>query len=623
MSSASPVGPGKAAESPRDIAPEDAEQLEELRPGDLTRLVRFLRPYLRPYRKSLLLIALLLVVQTAFNASFPLATQYLIDEGLIERDFEALVHVLVFLGIAAVAVSLVSIVNDYVYSGVVAEVIKDVRISLFEHIQSLPMPYFQRTPSGATLSRFSGDVVATETMLVHLIPSLIIPVLEVFYSTILMFYFNFWLGLIGLLVFPMILIGPRIFSGKAFDLSYEKRAREANLLTSAQENILAQPVVKAYGLRGQAITRYRAENHGWVRYAFRMNFFSALAESTAHMGVYVIHIVILALGAYWAYSGVLSIGTLVAFEAMFVSMGYALTDLAQFVPTLAQAIGSVQHLEEVFNEKPSLADAADAKPLPRMQTALAAQDVNFAYPDGRMALSNVSFEVRKNSYLAIVGRSGSGKSTILNLLLRFYDPTDGRLTMDGIDIRTTTQDSLRAQIGIVFQDSFLFNTSIGENIRMGKPDASVEEIEAALRAAEVWEMVQTLPHGLETIVGERGGKLSGGQRQRLSIARALVRSPAILILDEATSALDAIAEAAINATLQRIAKARTVINVTHRLSNVVGADRILVMHEGRIGEAGSHAELLAQNGYYASLWRTQQREGKPEPAAPPLPVSGT
>jgi ATP-binding cassette subfamily B protein len=616
MSSQAPVARPSSADELRAIAPADEELIEELRPSDLGRLLRFLRPYLRPYRKPLLLIGLLLVVQTIFNASFPLATQYLIDEGLIDRDFDALVHVLMFLGAAAVAVSLVSIANDYLYSGVFANVIKDLRISLFEHIQSLPMPYFQRTPSGSTLSRFSGDVVATETMLVHLIPSLIIPVLEVFYSTILMFYFNFWLGLIGMLVFPMILVGPRIFSGKAFDLSYEKRAREAVLLSSAQENILAQPVVKAYGLRDRAITRYRNENQGWVRFAFRMNFFSALAESTAHMGVYVVHIVILALGAYWAYNGVLSIGTLVAFEAMFVSMGYALTDLAQFVPTLAQAIGSVQHLEEVFNEKPSLADAPDAPPLPRMQTALAAEDVSFAYPDGRLALSNVSFEVRKNSYLAIVGRSGSGKSTILNLLLRFYDPTEGRLAMDGVDIRTTTQDSLRAQIGIVFQDSFLFNTSILENIQMGKPDATMEEIEAALRAAEVWEMVQALPHGLETFVGERGGKLSGGQRQRLAIARALVRSPAILILDEATSALDAIAEAAINATLQRIARARTVINVTHRLSNVVGADRILVMHEGRIGEAGSHAELLAQNGYYASLWRTQQREGKPEPVDP-------
>src|SRR5947209_5373240 len=309
MTSQAPVA--KPGDELRTIAVEDEEFLEEVRPSDLGRLLRFLRPYLRPYRKSMLLICFLLVIQTLFNASFPLATQCLIDEGLIDRDFEALIHVLIFLGAAAVAVSLVSIANDYVYSGVAADVIKDVRISLFEHIQHLPMPYFQRTPSGSTLSRFSGDVVATETLLVHLIPSLIVPLLEVLYSTILMFYFNAWLGLIGLLVFPMILVGPRIFSGKAFDLSYEKRSREADLLSSAQENILAQPVVKAYGLREQAITRYRRENHGWVRFAFRMHFFSALAESTAHMRVYVIHIVILALGASWAYIGVLSIGTLV------------------------------------------------------------------------------------------------------------------------------------------------------------------------------------------------------------------------------------------------------------------------------------------------------------------------
>jgi ATP-binding cassette, subfamily B, bacterial len=364
-------------------------------------------------------------------------------------------------------------------------------------------------------------------------------------------------------------------------------------------------VVKAYGLREQAITRYRNENLGWVRFAFRMNFFSALAESTAHMGVYVIHIVILALGAYWAFSGVLSIGTLVAFEAMFVSMGYALTDLAQFVPTLAQAIGSVQHLEEVFDEKPSLADAKDAPALPRMQTALAAENVSFAYPDGRLALSDVNFEVRKNSYLAIVGRSGSGKSTILNLLLRFYDPTKGRLTMDGIDIRTTTQDSLRAQIGIVFQDSFLFNTSIVENIRMGKQDATLEEIEAALHAAEVWEMVQALPHGLETIVGERGGRLSGGQRQRLAIARALVRSPAILILDEATSSVDTRTEVLIQEAMNRLRSNRTSFVIAHRLSTIRGADVILVMEHGRIVEQGTHTELLNREGPYYHLYMSQ------------------
>jgi ATP-binding cassette subfamily B protein len=207
----------------------------------------------------------------------------------------------------------------------------------------------------------------------------------------------------------------------------------------------------------------------------------------------------------------------------------------------------------------------------------------------------------------VVGRSGSGKSTILSLLMRFYDPTSGRVTIDGTDIRAVTQDSLRAQIGIVFQESFLFSASILDNIRMGKQDATEEEVEAALRSAEIWETVAALPQGVDTPVGERGGKLSGGQRQRIAIARALVRDPAILVLDEATSALDAIAESALNITLQRIARERTVINVTHRLSNVINADMIVVIDAGNIVEMGSHGELLARNGRYAHLWRTQQQ----------------
>jgi ATP-binding cassette subfamily B protein len=554
------------------------------------------------------LICGLLVLHTAFNVAFPLATQRLVDDGLIGRDWNVLFLVIAFLAVAAVAVSIVSIVNNYFCARLAADVIMDVRTSLFDHLQSLPIPYFQRTPSAQILSRFSGDVVATESLLVHLMPSLVMPLLEVMASTVLMFYFNIWLGLIGLAVFPLILFGPRLFSRRAFELSYEKRLREGGLLSIAQENVQGQQLVKAYGLRAYMIESFRTRNAGWAIFAFRMNFFSALAESTAHMGVYVVHIVILALGAYWAFHDVISIGTLVAFEAMFVSMGYALTDLTQFVPTLAQASGSIEHLQELLQEKPSLADADNALPLPRMAECLAAEDVSFIYPDGRAALHNVRFQVPVNSYLAIVGRSGSGKSTLLSLLLRFYDPTFGRVTIDGRDIREAQQDSLRSQIGIVFQDSLLFNASVRDNIRMGKQDASLEEIEMALRAAEIWEFIQNLPHGLNTSVGERGGSLSGGQRQRLAIARALVRSPSILILDEATSALDAVAESAINATLQRIAANRTVINVTHRLSNAVYANQIIVLRSGKVVESGTHNELLAMDQYYASLWRIQAQK---------------
>ena len=591
---------------------EDEETDAEIRARDFGFMFRFLWPYLKPYRRKLALVLGLLALQTVFNASFPLATQYLIDQGLIERNWNALVFVLIFLSIAAIIVSVISIANDYLYSRIFSNVVKDLRIALFEQIQRLPMPFFLRTPSGGILSRFSGDIVASETMLVQMIPWLALPLLELIYSTILMFYFNVWLGLIGLLIFPTILAGPSIFSRKAFALSYDKRTQEADILSAAQENIQAQPVIKAFALHGRSTGHFRGLNLSWMSNAFRVYFFSALAESTAYMGVYIIHIVIIVLGAYWAYTEEITIGTLVAFESMFVSMGYALTNLTQFVPTLAQATGSMQHLNEIFEEKPSLTDAPNATVLPPMRDRVAFEHTTFAYPGGKTVLHNVSFDVPRHAYVAIVGRSGSGKSTILNLLMRFYDPTEGRVAIDGHDIRTITQDSLRAQIGIVFQDSFLFNASISDNIRMGKADATDQEIESALRAAEVWDAVMALPQGVETIVGERGGRLSGGQRQRVAIARALVRDPAILVLDEATSALDAIAEAAVNITLQRIARERTVINVTHRLSNVAGADKIIVLENGNLTEAGSHAELIARNGRYAQLWRTQQGGDGPD-----------
>jgi len=599
--------PGQDPDISQFLEEEEAEATIQAK--DLGFMFRFLLPYLRPYWKHLALVGVLLAVQTIFNASFPLATQYLIDQGLIERDWNALVLVLAFLSTAAIVVSVVAIGNDYIYSRVFSNVVKDIRVSLFEQLQKLPMPFFQRTPSGNILSRFSGDIVASETMLVQFIPSMIVPMLEVVYATALMFYFNTWLGLIGLLVFPMILAGPSIFSRMAFALSYDKRSREADILSAAQENVQAQPVVKAFGLRKRALGGFRDLNVSWTGYAFRVYFFSSLAASSAYMGVYIIHIVIIILGAYWAFNGEMSIGTLVAFESMFVSMGYALTDLTQFVPTLAQATGSMQHLNEVFEEKPSLTDAPDAIVLQPMQHKVSFENVSFAYDSGSVVLNAINLDVAKGSYVAVVGRSGSGKSTILSLLMRFYDPTSGRIAIDGTDIRAVTQDSLRAQIGIVFQESFLFNASILDNIRMGKQDATVEEVEAALRTAEIWETVAALPQGIETPVGERGGKLSGGQRQRIAIARALVRDPAILVLDEATSALDAIAESALNVTLQRIARERTVINVTHRLSNVVNADMIVVIDQGNIVETGSHGDLLARNGRYANLWRTQQSDG--------------
>jgi ATP-binding cassette, subfamily B, bacterial len=329
-------------------------------------------------------------------------------------------------------------------------------------------------------------------------------------------------------------------------------------------------------------------------------------ERTAQTGLYVIHIAVFALGAYWAYTERITVGTIIAFEGVFLSMGYALTNVTQYIPTLAQAAGSIHHLNDLLAIKPTMVDRDDATELKPFEREVIFDNVAFSYPGSSFRTEGLNVTVPKGSFLGIVGPSGSGKSTFLNLLMRFYDPNEGKVTVDGVDIRTVTQESLRRQMAVVFQESFLFNTSIAENIRMAHPQATIEEIHEAARQAEVHDFIMSLPAGYDTWVGERGGQLSGGQRQRVAIARALVRNPALLVLDEATSALDAGTEAKLNDTLRKIAETRTVVSVTHRLGSVVTADRIIVLEHGHIVEAGTHGELLKADGLYATMWARQQ-----------------
>lgn len=620
-----------APEQPDDdeLLPDDEEgEAEEVHARDLKQLARFFRPFAHPYRRLFLGLGLFLLLETVFNLSFPLATQYLVDEGLLRHNARVLVAILIFLAVAAVSVTVLGLGCDFLAARIFSGMVRDVRQRLFDHLQTLSLPFYSRAQAGSLLSRFSGDLVALEGALVALIPWLVLPLIEVIYSTVLMFYFNVWLALLGLLVFPMILWAPRLFATRAFALSYDKRRSEAQVLSAVQENVAAQPVVKAFGLESRARADFDRRGAAWLRLAFRFNLLSFLVERSAHTGVYLVHLLVFGVGAYWAFTGELTIGTLVAFEGMFLSMGYSLTYVTQFVPTLAQAAGSVRHLDDLFAERPQVVDAPDALAAPRLEKEIVFDRVSFTYPGGRFRLRKLSVRIPCGSQVAFVGASGSGKSTVLHLLLRFFDPGRGVIGLDGRDLRTLTQASVRAQIGIVFQDSFLFNTTIGENIRLGRPEATPEQVEAAARAAEIHDFIAALPHGYETVVGERGSQLSGGQRQRLAIARALVRDPALLILDEATSALDYATEAAVLDTLRKIAQGRTVIHVTHRLTSVIDADHIVLLDHGRVREEGTHEELLARNGSYAGLWWKQTKRSRlpsrvSVDSPVPLPENGT
>jgi ATP-binding cassette subfamily B protein len=335
-------------------------------------------------------------------------------------------------------------------------------------------------------------------------------------------------------------------------------------------------------------------------------FLSTMVERTVTISVLLLHLVVLAIGAYLATKGQITIGTFVTFESAFWEISYNIAHIMHFIPVAISAAASVRHMEELLDEPTRGADRPGAPALPRITNNITFERVGFSYEGSdTKVLDGLTLKLDVGKNIAIVGPSGSGKSTLLNLILRLYLPTEGRVTIDGVDIRKVTRDSLRASMAVVFQENMLFNMSIRENIRLGKEGASDKEVEEAAKKAEIHRHIMSLPLKYDTSVGERGDTLSGGQRQRIAIARAMIRNPSILLLDEATSALDQTTEAAINRTLLKVAKGRTMIWSTHRLTSVVDMDEIIVISHGKAIERGSHQELLKLNGVYRRLWDDQ------------------
>jgi ATP-binding cassette subfamily B protein len=567
--------------------------------------LRQLLTALSPYKGHSALILGGLLLEMGFNGCVALGFKFLIDYAIIPQDTQVLLLVLGLLAGGVVLVAIVGLGRDYLYARVCAAVLRDLRHRMFSHLQRLSMDFYARTNVGDILARFSTDLAAVENAITAAIPWAILPALDVVFSIFLLFTLEWRLACLAICVCPLSLLGPRAIVPRASAASYERRQQEAHVVTTVQENLGAQPVIKAFGLEQQMLADFLQRLGALVQSSVRVGFLSALMERSAGISILILQIAVMGVAAYMAFSGHLSIGSLVSFQSLFMTLSWSLSYVTQYVPNLVQAASGMQRIEELLGEQPRVVDAPRATILPRFEKAIRFEDVDFSYTGGQRHLHGVSFTIHAGESVAFVGPSGSGKSTILNLLTRFYDPTAGQVAMDGYDLRQVTQTSWRAQSSIVFQDSFLFNTTIRENIRVGRPGATEPEVEAVARAAEMHDLIKRMPYGYETVVGERGSRLSGGQRQRLAIARAMLRDPAILILDEATSALDAATEAAINLTLAQIARGRTVITVTHRLASVEQADRIFVLNHGQLVEQGRHPELLAQGGIYAQLWQKQ------------------
>jgi ATP-binding cassette, subfamily B, bacterial len=566
--------------------------------------LRCILRYLRPHRVMVCLVLLGLTVEMAVNALVPLSFKVLIDRVIPEHDQTILMLVILTLIAGAVLFAVVGVVRDYLYAQVVVQVLADIRHRLFEHLQRLSLDYYARTEVGNILARFSTDLAAVENALASATWG-ILPSFDVGLTVVLLFLLDWRLALVAMLIWPLVLVGPRVLAPRATRASYRKKEGEALAVTLVQENIGAQTVVKAFSLEPQQVSAFGVRNRELAQRGIQLGFLGALIERSANLGILALQILIMAVGARMVFTGNMTIGTLAAFQALFITLSYALYNVAQYAPTLVQAAGGMGRIEELLAETPQVHDRPGTHALPRLTGKIEFRKVSFSYTAGRAILRDVDITVPPGAFVAFVGASGSGKSTLINLLMRFYDPTSGAVVAAGHDLRDVTVASLRGQIGVVFQENLLFNTSLRQNIRAGRPSAGDAEVAAAARAAEIEEFILGSPEGYERLAGERGGRLSGGQRQRIAIARAILRDPAVLVLDEATSALDAETEAAINATIAKLARGRMVVSVTHRLASVVDADRIYLIDGGEVIESGRHDELLAKDGAYARLWRKQ------------------
>ena len=595
------------------LAPTDRERTAPLAksrdaptPPLMLSALRVILQYLRPYRTQVYLLLGGLLIDLAWAVLFGMSFQYIVDEAIAKRDEPLLWTVLIGLVAAAIIAGMAAIGRDYLYARLGTSVMNDLRLRMFEHLQRLSASFYSKVQIGDIMSRFSTDLAAVQNAVILAIPETILGTLGLLTISTLLFIFSWQLALVTVLGLPLALIGPRFLGPRAERDSYLVRHEEAKIASAVQENVSAQPVVRAFGLAPLQLGAFRYQLRGFYKLSLRFNVLAYLVERTPNLAFLLLQIAVFGFGAVKCFRGELTLGSLIAFNVLLGYLSAYVTSLTRVMPPLLLAAGGVKRIQELLDTRPQISEAKDAVVLAPLGETLVFDAVSFSYTGEHKNLDRVSFTIRSGAHVAIVGGSGSGKSTTLSLIARFYDPDAGAVKIDGRDVKSATLTSLRGQMAVVFQESFLFNTTIRENIRYGRPDASDEEVEAAARDAEIHDLVVSLPDGYNTIVGERGGRLSGGQRQRVAIARAIVRNPTILLLDEATSALDPTTEAAVNGTLERLGRRRTVVSVTHRLASTAHADQILVFERGRLVEQGTSSELLAAGGLYKRLWDKQQ-----------------
>ena len=606
----------------RSLTADQSVKNQKLKPGTISRITRFAIPY----KISLIFFMITVVIDAFLIIASPLLLRKLIDDGVIPKDFELVTSLAVLVGVIAILDAVFSMIGRWFSARIGEGLIYDLRKQVFEHVQRQSIAFFTRTQTGALISRLNSDVIGAQQAFTSTLSGVVSNSLSLLLVIITMLTLSWQITLVSLVLLPVFLIPTKWVGRKLQGLTRQSFDINAQMSSNMTErfNVSGALLVSLYGdsekEKSEFATKARKVADIGISIAMLNRIFFIALTSIAAIATAVAY----GIGGHLAINDQLTVGTLLAITALLARLYGPLTALSNVRVDVMSALVSFERVFEVLDLQPMVTDSQNAKMLKTDKPEVTFDSVSFTYPSAKEislasleavakpelvesgeVLKNISFTVLPGTLTGIVGPSGAGKTTISSLIPRLYDVTSGGIFIDGLDIRQYSIKSLRENIGVVTQDSHMFHDSIYANLLYADSNVSKDQIENACRAAQIWDFIEGLPNGLDTVVGERGHRLSGGEKQRLAIARLLLKKPSLVILDEATAHLDSENESLVQAALKEVLKNRTSIVIAHRLSTIVNADQILVIDSGSIVERGTHEELVIKKGLYFDLYERQ------------------
>ncbi len=582
--------------------------------------------YARPYRGRIAAFLVLVVIDAVLVVATPLILKSLVDDGVVPGDRQVVVRLAVLVAGLALLTAIVALAERWLSSRIGEGLIYDLRTQVFGHVLRQPIAFFTRAQTGALVSRLGQDVIGAQQAFTSVLSNTVSNAISLVLILVAMASLSWQLTLGAVLLVPLFLVPAKLMGRRLADLSHQQMGLNADLSSRMTErfNVAGALLVKLFGRPATEDEEYAARAAGvrdiGVRIAINRAVFFVALTTVASLATAMVY----GFGGIQAIEGVLTVGTLFALTALLARLYGPLTAISNVRVDIMTALVSFQRVFEVLDLQPLVAEAPDARHLPSGPVGVELRDVSFSYPSadrvslaslegvalgdrlgGGAVLRGIDLTVEPGQIVALVGPSGAGKTTLTGLVARLYDPDAGSVRINGVDLRDATLASISDTVGVVTQEAHLFHDTIRANLAYAAPEATDAQMWAALEAAQVRRLVELLPSGLDTVVGDRGHRLSGGEKQRLAIARLLLKSPGLLVLDEATAHLDSESEVALQRALDEALRDRTAIVIAHRLSTVRGADQILVLADGKIVERGTHLELLERSGLYADLYRTQ------------------